>query len=148
VILDRGSALQPERTASRLFENIHKIQPIAVKERAAFPCPRLGQRTKVNQLCLLAYRPKRHDHYGCWRAELGKLWAPCTRLLSKLHDVLATVRGSILSINRVLNVSASFIAAIVCFDVVEFDPKTTMPPIMAAMAPTMAAGTKPTAPTR
>ena len=47
-----------------------------------------------------------------------------------------TVRRSIMSTNSALHASASFIAAIVCFDVLELDPNTTTPPMMAAMAPT------------
>ena len=59
-----------------------------------------------------------------------------------------TVRRSIMSINSALRVSAAFIAAVVCFDVLEFEPKTTTPPIMAAIAPIVVAGSNLIAPSK
>jgi hypothetical protein len=53
-----------------------------------------------------------------------------------------------MSINSALRVSAAFIAAVVCFDVLEFEPKMTTPPIVAAIAPIIAAGSKLIAPRR
>jgi hypothetical protein len=45
-----------------------------------------------------------------------------------------------MSINSALCFSATFIAIVVCFDVVRFDPKTTAPPITAAIAPITVVG--------
>ena len=49
-------------------------------------------------------------------------------------------------INSALCVSAAFMAAVVCFDVLEFDPKTTTPPITSAIAPIAAVGSNRIAP--
>jgi hypothetical protein len=53
-----------------------------------------------------------------------------------------------MSINSALRFSAAFIAAVVCFDVLEFEPKTTTPPIMSAIAPIVAAGSNLIAPSK
>ena len=58
------------------------------------------------------------------------------------------VRRSIMSINSALRLSATFIALVVCFDVVRFDPKTTTPPMTAAIAPIIAAASNQTAPSK
>jgi hypothetical protein len=57
-----------------------------------------------------------------------------------------TTRRSILLMQSVLCASAAFMSVIVCFKVLVFDPKTTVPPITAAIAPIMAVGSNPTAP--
>jgi hypothetical protein len=51
-----------------------------------------------------------------------------------------------MSINSALRVSAAFIAAVACFDVLEFDPKKTTPPITAAIAPITVVGSNLIAP--
>jgi hypothetical protein len=56
------------------------------------------------------------------------------------------IRGSNLLINSALCVSAAFMAVIVCFKVLVFDPQTTVPPITAASAPIMTVASNPTAP--
>src|SRR5246127_3975042 len=57
-----------------------------------------------------------------------------------------TTRRSILLINSALCASAAFMAVVVCFKVLVFDPQTTVPPITAASAPIMTVGSNPTAP--
>src|SRR6266446_6404500 len=57
-----------------------------------------------------------------------------------------TTRRSILLINSALCASAAFMAVVVCFKVLVFDPPTTVPPITAANAPIMTVGSNPTAP--
>jgi hypothetical protein len=46
-----------------------------------------------------------------------------------------TTRRSILLINSALRASASFMSLVVCFMVLVFDPRTTVPPMTAAIAP-------------
>jgi hypothetical protein len=58
-----------------------------------------------------------------------------------------TTRRSNLLINSALCALAAFMAVIVCFKVLVFDPQTTVPPITAASAPIMTVGSNPTAPT-
>src|SRR6266516_7692934 len=57
-----------------------------------------------------------------------------------------TTRRSILLINSALCASAAFMAVVVCFKVLVFDPQTTVPPITAASAPIMTVGSNSTAP--
>jgi hypothetical protein len=45
-----------------------------------------------------------------------------------------------MSINLARCISAAFIAAMVCLDVLEFDPNMTTPPIMVAIAPITVVG--------
>jgi hypothetical protein len=47
---------------------------------------------------------------------------------------IPTARGSIMSINLARSVSAAFMAAVVCFDVLQLEPKTTTPPMTAAIS--------------
>src|SRR5262245_57494846 len=56
---------------------------------------------------------------------------------------LPTTRKSSLLINSARCVSAAFTAAAVCFRVLAFDPKMTVPPITAAIDPIVTAGLKP-----
>src|SRR5262249_33348500 len=58
-----------------------------------------------------------------------------------------TTLRSILLINSVLCASAAFMSALVCFKVLVFEPKTTVPPITAAIAPIRIVGSNPSAPT-
>jgi hypothetical protein len=53
-----------------------------------------------------------------------------------------------MSINLARDVSASFMAAVVCFDVLQLKPKTTAPPMMAASAAIMVAGSNLTTPSK
>jgi hypothetical protein len=69
-------------------------------------------------------------------------------LINALEVAAATARRSIMSINLALCVSAAFSAAIVCFDVLELEPKTTTPPMMAASAAIMVAGSNLTTPSK
>ena len=57
-----------------------------------------------------------------------------------------TTLRSILPISSVLCASAAFMSVIVCFKVLVFEPKTTVPPITAAIAPIRTVGSSPTAP--
>ena len=57
-----------------------------------------------------------------------------------------TTRRCSLLINSLLCTSAAFISAVICFKVLVFDPKTTVPPITAAIAPTVAVGSNLIAP--
>jgi hypothetical protein len=57
-----------------------------------------------------------------------------------------TTLRSILLINSVLFTSAAFMPVIVCFKVLVFEPKTTVPPITAAIAPIRTVGSNPAAP--
>jgi hypothetical protein len=57
-----------------------------------------------------------------------------------------TTRRSNLLINSVLCASAACMAVVVCFKVLMFDPKTTAPPITAAIVPIITVGSNPTAP--
>ena len=57
-----------------------------------------------------------------------------------------TTRRSNLLISSALCALAAFIAVIVCFKVLVFDPQMTVPPITAASAPIMTVGSNPTAP--
>ena len=53
-----------------------------------------------------------------------------------------TSRRSILLINSALRASAAFMSVVVCFKVLVFDPKTTVPPTTAAI-PDHDSGTEP-----
>jgi hypothetical protein len=57
-----------------------------------------------------------------------------------------TTRRSNLLINSALCASAAFMAVVLCFKVLLFDPQTTVPPITAASAPIITVGSNPTAP--
>ena len=57
-----------------------------------------------------------------------------------------TTRRSILLINSALRASAAFMSDVVCFKVLVFDPKATVPPTTAAIAPIMTVALNPTAP--
>jgi hypothetical protein len=61
---------------------------------------------------------------------------------------IPTARGSIMSINLARSVSAAFMAAVVCFDVLQLEPKTTTPPMTAASAPIIVAGSNLIAPSK
>jgi hypothetical protein len=58
-----------------------------------------------------------------------------------------TSRRSILLINSALRASAAFMSVVVWFKVLVFDPKTTVPPTTAAIAPIMTVALNPIAPT-
>jgi hypothetical protein len=68
---------------------------------------------------------------------------PCEAVVTRN----ATTLRSILLINSVLCASAAFMSALVCFKVLVFEPKTTVPPITAAIAPIRIVGSNPSAPT-
>jgi hypothetical protein len=53
-----------------------------------------------------------------------------------------------MSINLARDVSAAFMAAVVCFDVFQLEPKTTTPPMTAASAPIRVAGSNLIAPSK
>jgi hypothetical protein len=57
-----------------------------------------------------------------------------------------TSRRSILLINSALRASAAFMSVVVWFKVLVFDPKTTVPPTTAAIAPIMTVALNPIAP--
>jgi hypothetical protein len=95
----------------------------------------------------------RHDPgWRCWRAS----WRSRTR---QRHEMFVEARAQcrackhvaychpsasptnrrlILPISSALSASASLMSAAACFDVLVFDPKTTMPPITAEIAPIIA----------
>jgi hypothetical protein len=104
------------------------------------------------------HRARDHDHagrrvlrYAVANCQAGTHFQVCvltddpTSFNSRIFPSPTTRRG-ILLINSALCASAAFTSVLICFKVLVFDPKMTVPPITAAIAPVMTVGSNPTAP--